>query len=120
MKRIIDFYKTAQGKSPVEKFILSLNPQEQGKIIAAFEYVEKHNHPPRHRFCKMVNTNDLWEVRVKASGNIFRFLCFFDGSALIIAAHGFQKKTQKTPKQEIGTAEKRKRDYNTRKNGGNK
>ena len=120
MKRKVDFYKTARGKSPVEKFILSLNRREQEKIIAAFDYIEKHDHPPAHRFCKMASTDDLWEVRVKTAGNIFRFLCFFDGSALIIAAHGFQKKTQKTPRQNIETAEKRKRDYNARKNGENR
>jgi len=118
MKRKVDFYRTAHERSPVEKFILSLNRREQEKVIAAFEYVEKHDHPPANRFCKMVNTNDLWEIRVRVDGNIFRFLCFFDGSALIIAAHGFQKKTQKTPRQEIKTAEKRKRDYQARKNGG--
>jgi len=120
MKRTVDFYKTAHGKCPVEKFILSLNGKEQEKIIAAFDYIEKHDHPPAHRFCKMVNTDNLWEVRVKVSGNIFRFLCFFDGSALIIAAHGFKKKTQKTPRQDIETAEKRKQEHMIRKNGENK
>jgi len=57
------------------------------------------------------NTKDLWEVRARVSGNIFRILCFFDGTKLIVATSGFQKKTQKTPPQEIRTAEKRKKEY---------
>lgn len=118
MKRKIDFYKTASGNDPVSKFITSLPRKEQERIIAAFEYVEKHDHPPAHRFCKMVNTDHLWEVRVKAEGKIFRFLCFFDGPTLIIAAHGFQKKTQKTPQKEIQTAQKRKKDHEHRQKGG--
>ena len=38
-------------------------------------------------------------------------LGFFDGERLIVLASGFAKKTQKTPKQEIETAQRRKKDY---------
>ncbi|MCC5940768.1 MAG: type II toxin-antitoxin system RelE/ParE family toxin [Balneolaceae bacterium] len=46
-----------------------------------------------------------------------RFGCsgFFDGPELIVLTSGFAKKTNKVPKHEIKTAEKRKRDYNRRK-----
>jgi len=47
--------------------------------------------------------------------NIFRLLGFFDGSHLIILNHVFQKKSQKIPRQAIQIAEKRKRDYFSRK-----
>ena len=63
----------------------------------------------------MASTNALWEMRVKHRVNIYRLLCFFDGARLVVAAHGFQKKTQKTPRQEIQTAEARKKDYFRRK-----
>lgn len=75
------------------------------------KYVEETEAVPSTIFCKMVNTDDLWEVRVKVDRTIFRFLSFFDGGRLIIVAHGFQKKTQKTPLQEIRTAHARKKDY---------
>jgi len=45
-------------------------------------------------------------------------LSFFDGAALVVVASGFQKKTQKTPQQEIKTAEARKKDYFRRKRNG--
>lgn len=66
---------------------------------------------PEHLFRKMTATDGLWEIRIKQGGNIFRLLCFFHGSELIVVASGFQKKTQKTPRQEIKTAEARKKDY---------
>jgi len=34
-----------------------------------------------------------------------------DGEKLVVLNHGFQKKTQKTPKKEIQVAEARKKDY---------
>lgn len=63
----------------------------------------------------MVNTNNLWEVRVNLGSNIFRFLYFFDGSEIIVLTHGFQKKAQKTPKKAINVAEQRMKDYLRRK-----
>jgi len=41
----------------------------------------------------------------------FAFFVFFDQGNLVILANGFQKKTQKTPKQEIEKALKIKKEY---------
>lgn len=48
----------------------------------------------------------LYEIRVKVGNNIFRAFVFFDEGQLIVVANGFQKKTQKTPKNEIELAKK--------------
>jgi phage-related protein len=66
---------------------------------------------PTQYFKKLVNTDEIWEVRVQQGGNIFRLLGFFDGATLILLTNGFAKKTQKTPLEEIRLAEARKRDY---------
>ena len=63
----------------------------------------------------MVNTDNLWEVRVNFGSNIFRILCSFDGSKIIVLTHAFQKKTQKIPRQAIEIAEKPMKDYFKRK-----
>jgi len=115
MKKVVKFYESVTGAKPVEKFIRSLSPAEKAKVLAAFRFVQDTEDVPSTILCKMVNTDDLWEIRVKADRSIFRFLCFFDGGKLIIVAHGFQKKTQKTPQQEIKTANARKKDYLKRK-----
>lgn len=56
-------------------------------------------------------TNGLWEIRISAGTGISRLFRFFDEGNLIILLHGFQKKTQKTPKKEIKKAEKLKKKY---------
>ena len=89
----------------------------QKAVLAAFKHIETDSNSD-HLFQKMVNTNELWEIRIRQNRNIFRLLSFFDGAALVVVASGFQKKTQKTPQQEIKTAEARKKDYFRRKNNG--
>jgi phage-related protein len=51
---------------------------------------------------------------VQQGSDIFRIFCFFDCGQLVVLANSFQKKTQKTPKQEIEKALKIKEDYENR------
>lgn len=62
------------------------------------------------------NTEGLFEIRVQVGGDIFRIFCFFDAGNLIVLANGFQKKSQKTPAQEIIKAIKIKEEYEKEKN----
>ena len=48
---------------------------------------------------------------MQVGNDIFRIFCFFDHGQLVVLANGFQKKTQKTPKQEIEKALKIKEEY---------
>ena len=66
---------------------------------------------PANYLKKLVNTEDIWEVRVDAGRNTFRLLGFFDRQELIVLTNSFQKKTQETPPVEIRLAEERKADY---------
>lgn len=59
----------------------------------------------------MENTESIFEIRVQKGNDIFRIFCFFDRGHLIVLANGFQKKTQKTPKQEIKKALQIKQEY---------
>jgi phage-related protein len=53
-------------------------------------------------------TGDIWEFRTLYNGKQYRLLAFWDKTCdvdtLVIATHGFIKKTQKTPSKEIGKA----------------
>ena len=53
----------------------------------------------------------IYEIRVEVGSNIYRIFTFFDDNKLVILLHGFQKKTQKTPRKEIERAKKLRRDY---------
>jgi len=56
-------------------------------------------------------TDGLYEIRVIFGGDIFRIFCFFDEGKLIVLAHGFQKKSDKTPRREVENALRIKDEY---------
>jgi len=112
--RAISFYRQRSGACPVEKFLDSLNGKQAQKVAWVFDLVRRLPKPPTQYFKKLAGT-ELWEVRAEFGGNAFRLLGFYDGENLIVLTSGFAKKTQKTPKQEIKTAERRMKDYFTNK-----
>lgn len=111
----IQFYETEGGRKPVEEFLDSLPAKDARKVAWVLELIEEMDRVPAHFFKKMVNTDELWEVRVRSGSKAIRLLGFLDGAELVILAHGFLKKKQKTPRQAIRLAEARKKDYWERK-----
>jgi phage-related protein len=118
--RDIKFYKTTAGKCPVREFVYSLPTKQREKVTWVFDIIKTQERVSSQFFKRLVGTEEIWEIRVQTGGDIFRFLGFFEGRQLVILTHAFQKKTQKTPQQDIHhihLAEQRKRDYlNRRRN----
>ena len=113
--RKVAFYKSANGKCPVQEHLDTLPDKAVQKIAWTLRVVRDLDRVPTNYLKKLVSTDDIWEVRVDLARNTFRLLGFFDGNDLIILTNSFQKKTQKTPAGEIELAEKRKRDYMARR-----
>ena len=113
--REIVFYRTDSERCPVEDFLDSLSGKQAQKVLWVLRLIQELDSVPSQYLKKLVNTDDIWEVRVQVGNNIFRLLGFFDNDNLIVLTNGFVKKTQKTPSQEIELAEQRKRDYLSRK-----
>lgn len=113
--RTVVFYRTAAGTCPVEVFLDSLSGKQAQKVVWVMRLVEELPVVPTQYLKKLTGTSDLWELRIQQGNDIFRLLGFFDENQLIVLTNGFAKKTQKVPVQEIDLAEKRKRDYLTRK-----
>ncbi|HYV94301.1 MAG TPA: type II toxin-antitoxin system RelE/ParE family toxin [Chitinophagales bacterium] len=64
------------------------------------------------KFLKHIEGNEgLYEIRIEFGGNIFRIFCCFDEDKLVVLFNGFQKKSQKTPADEINRALKIMRNY---------
>lgn len=86
-------------------FVLSLPDGAQRKIYTNINRVASGTRDAE-LFKKL--TSEIWEFRTKFAGIAYRLLAFWDkdNETLIVATHGFIKKTQKTPKQEIAKAEK--------------
>jgi phage-related protein len=92
-----------------------LSDKQVAKITWVLKLIRETQNVFSRYFKKMVNTDDIWEVRVTVGSNIFRLLGFIHDQELIILTNSFQKKSQKTPKKEIILAEKRKKDYLSRR-----
>ncbi|MBE7468314.1 MAG: type II toxin-antitoxin system RelE/ParE family toxin [Anaerolineae bacterium] len=112
--RTINFYRTESGDCPLEEFLDSLPSKQAQKVAWVLRLIEEFDLVPGQYFEKLVNTEDIWEVRVQFGGDIFRLLGFFAGSSLLILTNGFAKKSQKTPRQEIDLATRRKNEYLSR------
>ena len=108
MARTIRFYRTSSGKYPVEEFLDSLSGKTAQKVTWVLQLIEELDAVPEQYLKKLAN--EIWECRIQFGGNIFRILCFFDGAEVVLS-HGFQKKTQKTPRNEIEKAENYRIDY---------
>lgn len=109
--RTVDYFTTSSGRSPVEEFLDSLTDQQAKKVVWVLRLIERLDIVPTQYFKKLVGTENIWEVRVQFGGNIFRLLGFFERENHVILTHGFVKKTQKTPPQDIELTQQRKRDY---------
>lgn len=107
----IRFYTTAAGRCPVQEHLDELSDKAARKVAWVLRVVRDLERVPTNYLKKLVNTDDIWEVRVDVGRNTFRILGFFDRQELIVLTNSFQKKTQETPSAEIRLAEERKADY---------
>jgi len=98
-------------KDYFENFILTQPQKVQDKVFKIIEAVEFLERIPSNYLKFIVGTNGLYEVRVRLGSNIWRILCFFDEDKLVVLLNGFQKKTEKTPRNEIDRAIKLMEEY---------
>lgn len=114
---IVNFYKEADGSKPLSDFIKSLDTKMRAKVVANLQLLEEYGNFAREPLSKFLG-DGIFEVRTIEGNNIVRVLYFFDEEKIIIATNGFVKKQQKTPKNEIDLAKKRREDYFCRKEAG--
>jgi phage-related protein len=105
-KREIFFFKNY-----FEDFYENQTDKVKKKIIWTLKIIEELDRIPEIYFKHLKNTTGLYEIRIQVGSNIFRIFCFFDLDNLVVIGHGFQKKTQKTPKKQIERAEQIKKEY---------
>lgn len=99
----IVFYRDEHGVSPVLEFLRSLDADAQASIGWAMEQLRVRNVQAREPLVRHLE-DKLWELRRESKTNIYRLLYFFFTGRRIVFVHGFQKKTDKTPRREIETA----------------
>lgn len=106
-------------KNYFEDFFKEQNRKVQDKIIKVLDILEQVERVPSTYLKYIEGTNGLFEVRVQLGNNIFRIFCCFDGNKLVVLFSGFQKKTQKTPPEEIARAQRIMTEYYNEKNKNN-
>ena len=86
-------------------------PSVQDKIDYIFDLIRKVERVPQKFLEHITGSNGLYEIRVKVGSNIYRIFCCFDEGRLVVLFNAFQKKKQKTPKQELLLANRLKQEY---------
>ena len=94
-----------------EDFLNAQNAKVQDKVFKIIEAIETLERVPSNYLKHLTGTDGIYEARIKLGSNIWRVFCFFDGDRLVILLNGFQKKTQKTPKNAIAKAERLMKEY---------
>jgi phage-related protein len=74
------------------------------KIQYVLELIKQVDRVPEKFLKHLAGTEGLYEIRIEVKSNIYRIFCCFDEGKLVLLFNGFQKKTQKTPKQELERA----------------
>ncbi|MGM9736631.1 MAG: type II toxin-antitoxin system RelE/ParE family toxin [Candidatus Cryptobacteroides sp.] len=92
-----------------EAFMQGLTEKEQEKIQYGLLLLKTQGRLPQ-KFIRHIR-NGLYELRTEYAGNIFRVFFIFDEGNIVVLFNGFNKKSQKTPKNEIQKALRIKEDY---------
>lgn len=106
----VEFYTKKDGTKPAKDFLLSLDTKMMAKMSGMIDILEEKGNQLREPYSKHL-TDGIFEIRAKVSSDITRILYFFYYEGRIILTNGFVKKSQETPKQEIITAKKYRKDF---------
>jgi phage-related protein len=105
------FFCTASGSEPVREWLRELNKDDRhiiGEDIKTLEF----GWPIGMPLCRsIVGHKDLWEVRSKLAGGRIARVIFYIKDGEMILLHGFSKKTQKTPPNDLDLATKRRKEH---------
>ena len=87
-----------------DDFLNSLSQKTKDKILSN---IRKSKYVLDPKLFKKLEGTHIWEFRTRYDGIQYRLLAFWDitANSLVVATHGFIKKDQKTPKQQIKHAE---------------
>jgi phage-related protein len=101
------FYRTLSGNEPVREWLQKLTREEK-KIIGEDIKTVQFGWPLGMPLIRKLES-DIWEVRSHLKNRISRILFTVIADNMVLL-HGFIKKSQKTPKEDISLAKMRAKD----------
>ncbi len=103
----VRFYKSAGENEPVREWLQSL-PRAHKKAIGEDIKTVQFGWPLGMPVVRKLEAG-LWEVRTRLKDSIARVVFTVEGETMVLL-HGFIKKSQKTPRNDIETARSRKKE----------
>ena len=86
------------------EFFEKLKPEVKRKFNWTLQLIATVDKVPGKYFQHMTGSSGIFDIRVEVGSDIYRVFSFFDKGQLIILLNGFQKKSQKTLKNELKLA----------------
>lgn len=105
------FYKnTETGKMPVKEYLDGLVDKQRTKVLKYIEFLRINKGYLDEPIAKHI-VGKIRELRVDFGSNRHRIFYFTFVEQKIILLHAFSKRTQKTPEQEIQSAQNNYNDF---------
>ena len=106
MKPILNasFYRSDSGNEPVREWLKSLSASDR-KVLGEDIKTVQFGWPLGMPLVRHLE-GGIWEIRVKLENRIARVFFCLEGSTLVML-HGFIKKQQNTPRQDLDLAKER-------------
>ncbi|PZN75574.1 MAG: hypothetical protein DM484_18360 [Candidatus Methylumidiphilus alinenensis] len=105
------FYRTSSGGEPVRDWLKGLNPDDRNAVGMDLMRAQ-WRWPIGMPLCRPMG-DGLWEVRTELPSRRIARVLFCVHAGRLVALHGFIKKTQKTPDEELKKARKRQKEIET-------
>lgn len=98
------FYRTTGGNEPVREWLKALPPDDR-KVIGHDLKTAQYGWPLGMPLIRKVEAG-LWEVRTRLQDRIARVIFTVEGDTMVLL-HGFIKKSEKLPLQDLQLARQR-------------
>jgi phage-related protein len=108
LKRLpASFFRQVSGAEPLRDWLLSLSSEDR-KALGDDIRTAEFGWPVGMPLCKKIaGRKGLWEIRTNLTGGRIARVFFCPHEGRMVLLHGFIKKSQKTPVNELDTAERR-------------
>ncbi|MBI5774101.1 MAG: type II toxin-antitoxin system RelE/ParE family toxin [Verrucomicrobia bacterium] len=100
----VAFFRTGSGNEPVREWLRSL-PREERRLIGEDLKTVQFGWPLGMPLVRKLDKG-LWEVRSRLPDRIARVI-FTSGEGRMVLLHGFIKKSQRTPQEDLELAKTR-------------
>ena len=106
----VENYRDARGRIPVNDFLDAVQLKDRARVLRSFTLLEDYGSALKMPHARHLQ-GKVWELRIDGRPNSYRVLYAAGPGRKFILLHIFAKKSSKTPRREIETAQRRLADY---------